>query len=151
ASSWRFGSLITRSTDMPIPNRLNVALTIVVFGSAVFFLWLGSRVQHFAAVLGVGVAFSYLLLTNYALLHEAAHENLHSSPRWNRILGTVCGLLFPCPFSLIRVTHQGHHLRNRTDYEMFDLYYPHDSRFLRFAQWYSILCGLFWPLVPLGA
>jgi fatty acid desaturase len=137
--------------DMPIPDRRNMLLVFVVFGGAVFLLWLGSHVNHYVAVFGVGIIFSYLLLTNYALLHESAHENLNSSPRLNRVLGTLCGLLFPCPFSLIRVTHQGHHLRNRTDYEMFDLYYPHDSRLLRFGQWYSILCGLFWPLAPIGA
>ena len=34
---------------------------------------------------------------------------------------------------------------------MFDLYYPTDNRILKTIQWYSILCGLFWPLVPLGA
>jgi fatty acid desaturase len=52
---------------------------------------------------------------------------------------------------MIRVTHQGHHCFNRTDAEMFDLYYPHDSRLLKYIRWYGILCGLFWPLIPLGA
>src|SRR5262249_5129988 len=61
------------------------------------------------------------------------------------------GLLFPVPFSLVRTTHQGHHLRNRTDFEMFDLYYPTDYRVIKYAQWYSILCGLFWIVIPLGA
>ena len=60
---------------MPIPDRLNVTLTVLVFGAAMFLLWLGSWVSHFAAVLGVGIVYSYLLLTNYALLHEAAHGN----------------------------------------------------------------------------
>src|SRR5262249_47313495 len=58
---------------------------------------------------------------------------------------------FPLPFSMMRITHQGHHLRNRTDQEMFDLYYPWDNRLLRSVQWYGILCGLFWPVVPIGA
>ena len=69
----------------------------------------------------------------------------------NRLLGTIAGMLFPMPYSMFRVTHQGHHLRNRTDYEMFDLYYPTDSRLVRFIQWYGILSGFFWPFVPLGA
>jgi fatty acid desaturase len=55
------------------------------------------------------------------------------------------------PFSMFRVTHQGHHLRNRTDLEMFDLYYPTDYRIVRWTQWYGILFGLFWPWVPIGA
>ncbi|MBY0521974.1 MAG: fatty acid desaturase [Gemmataceae bacterium] len=137
--------------DMPIPNRLNIALAAAVFGGAVFLLWLGSWVENGWATLGIGVMFSYLLLTNYALFHEAAHGNLHANPRVNHILGVITGMLFPMPFSMMRVTHQGHHLRNRTDHEMFDLYYPTDNRFIRFVQWYGILFGLFWPWVPIGA
>src|SRR5262245_38531881 len=137
--------------DMPIPVRLNLALVALASSLAVFLLWLGSHVERWYAGLGVGVAFSYLLLTDYALLHEATHHNLHPDPRWNRALGVLTGLLFPVPFSMIWTTHQGHHLRNRTDHEMFDLYYSSDDRLVKYAQWYSILCGLFWPVIPLGA
>jgi fatty acid desaturase len=140
-----------RPGDMPIPNRLNICLVASVLLGAVFLLSLGSRVESWYGVLSIGIVFSYLLLTNYALFHEAAHGNLHSDPRINRVLGTIAGLLFPMPYSMFRVTHQGHHLRNRTDHEMFDLYYPTDRKLVRFIQWYGILCGLFWPFVPLGA
>jgi hypothetical protein len=34
---------------------------------------------------------------------------------------------------------------------LFDLYYPTDNRLIKYARWYGILCGFFWPLVPLGA
>lgn len=137
--------------EFPIPNRLNIFLVAMVFGGGIFLLWLGSWVEPWYYTLAVGIVFSYLMLTNYALLHEAAHGNLHSSLRVNHALGAVCGLLFPMPFSMMRVTHQGHHLRNRTDHEMFDQYYPTDSRVIRTVQWYGILLGLFWPFVPLGA
>jgi fatty acid desaturase len=137
--------------DMPIPNRLNVVLVALVFSLAVGLLWLGSWVEEWYLVLGVGVLYSYVLLTNYALLHEATHNNLHSRPGVNRWLGVVTGMFFPVPFSLVHITHQGHHLRNRTDAEMFDLYYPTDNRLVKYARWYSILCGLFWPVIPLGA
>ena len=102
-------------------------------------------------MLAVGVVFSYVMLTDYALLHEAVHDNLHSRPRANRALGFLVGMLFPVPYSMIRATHQGHHVRNRTDHEMFDLYYETDNKVLKWGQWYSILLGLFWPIVPLGA
>ena len=136
---------------MPIPDRLNFALVCLVFASAVALLWLGSRATSGWAVLAVGVVFSYLLLTNYALLHEAAHGRLQSSVKGNYWLGVVTGLLFPIPFSMIRQTHQGHHDHNRTDAELFDLYYPTDNRFIKYVRWYGILCGFFWPLIPLGA
>ena len=137
--------------EMPIPDRLNLFLSVAVFGGAVGLIWLASLVRSWWAVLGVGIVFSYLLLTNYALLHEAAHGNLQASPRRNRWLGLLTGCLFPIPFSMICITHQGHHLYNRTDSEMFDLYYPHDNLVVKYIRWYGILLGLFWPLIPLGA
>jgi fatty acid desaturase len=137
--------------DLPVPDRLNLWLSVVVFVSAVTLIGLASQVRSWWAVVGVGIVFSYLLLTDYALLHEATHANLQSNPRRNYWLGVLTGFLFPIPFSMIRVTHQGHHLYNRTDSEMFDLYYPHDNRVVKYLRWYGILCGLFWPLIPLGA
>jgi fatty acid desaturase len=136
---------------MPIPDRLNSTIAGSVLALAVGLLWLGSWVESWYAVAAVGVAFSYLLLTNYALLHEAAHHNLHSHRAVNRALGEMAGMLFPLPYTMMESTHQGHHLRNRTDYEMFDLYYPTDSRLVRYVQWYGVLCGFFWPIAPLGA
>src|SRR5205085_2192054 len=66
-------------------------------------------------------------------------------------LGLAAGALFPMPFTMMRSTHQGHHDNNRTDVEMFDLYYPNDNRVVKYIRWYGILCGFFWPLVPIGA
>jgi fatty acid desaturase len=137
--------------DMPILDRLNLFLVFCVVGGGVALLWLGSRLEAWYAVLAVGVAFSYLMLTNYALLHEAVHGNLHSRPRVNYALGLLTGCLFPIPYTMIRTTHQGHHLRNRTDFEMFDLYYPTDSLVVKYLRWYGVLCGLFWPFIPVGA
>jgi fatty acid desaturase len=137
--------------DMPIPDRLNSALVAGVFASGVALLWLGSHVKAWWAVAAVGIVFSYLLLTNYALLHEASHGNLQSSARRNYWLGLVSGLLFPMPFSLMRSTHRGHHENNRTDVEMFDLYYPDDNRITKYVRWYGILGGFFWPIIPVGA
>jgi fatty acid desaturase len=149
--AWRRAQYDPPPPDMPIPDRLNAALVVGVFAVAIAILWFASQVESWYALLGIGIAFSYVLLTNYALLHEATHHNLHSNPHLNYLFGMVAGMLFPVPFSLVYTTHQGHHLRNRTDYEMFDLYYPNDNRLLKYAQWYSILCGLFWPVIPIGA
>lgn len=137
--------------SMPIPNRLNIVITLATSIAALTLLSWASQLDSWAWRGAAAVLFSYVLLTNYALLHEAAHGNLHTSPWGNYVLGFIAGCWFPMPVSLMRATHQGHHLRNRTDFEMFDLYYAHESRVIRFAQWYGILCGLFWPWIPLGA
>ncbi len=136
--------------DLPIPNLLNTSLVILVAASAVGLLWLASRLDSTLAVLGVGIAFSYLMLSDYALLHEATHDNLHQQPRWNHVGGVITGIFFLAPFSMIRVTHQGHHQRNRTDDEIFDLYYE-GGWFLKCCQWYATLLGLFWPCIPVCA
>ena len=139
-----------RPAEYPIPSGLNIALVLLIFISAVALMVAASRVESWWAVLGIGVVFSYLMLTNYALLHEGTHDNLHPKRQINTILGVIAGVLFPMPFSLIRTTHQNHHARNRTDSEMFDLYYPTDNRLRKYVQWYGILLGFFWPLVPIG-
>src|SRR5437762_2481548 len=77
--------------DMPIPDRLNLALVVLVFAGGVGLLWLGSRAAEWYTLLPVGVAFSYLMLTNYALLHEASHGNLQTDARRNYLLGVVTG------------------------------------------------------------
>ena len=137
--------------DMPVPDSLNLLLSLAVFGCAIGLICAASYVHNWLAVLAIGIVFSYVLLTNYALLHEATHGNLQLTPRRNYWLGFLTGCLFPMPFSMICLTHQGHHLYNRTDSEMFDLYYPHDNRVIKYIRWYGILLGLFWPLIPLGA
>lgn len=136
---------------MPVPNTLNIGLVLLVVTLAIGLLWWAARQQSWPGLLFVGVLYSYVMLTNYALLHEATHANLHSDSRVNAVLGVITGIFFMAPFSMIRVTHQGHHQRNRTDAEIFDLYYPHDSFFWKCVQWYATLAGLFWPCIPVCA
>ncbi|TMH71769.1 MAG: fatty acid desaturase [Betaproteobacteria bacterium] len=138
-------------TDAPrIPDRLNVALVFGVQSAAIGLIWCAARVEG-VAVLALGIAFSFLLLTNYALLHEAAHDHLHSSRVGNALLGALAGSLFPASMSMVRVTHAIHHCYNRTDEEIFDLYHPRDNMLRKYVQWYTPLLGFFWLLVPLGS
>lgn len=53
-------------------------------------------------------------------------------------------LFFPAPYHLIRQGHIGHHLRNRSDDEAFDLWFEGESFWAKCLQWYSILTGVFW-------
>ena len=141
---------VDRPVDMPIPNRLNFFLVVLVTVCAIGLLWIGSRAPSWYGVAAVAVLYSYLMLSNYALLHEGTHHNLNEDPKWNYWLGVVTGVFFLAPFSMIRVTHQGHHQRNRTDDEIFDLYYE-GGWFLKCCQWYATLLGLFWPCIPVCA
>ena len=135
--------------DRVIHNQLNMTLVVGVQAAAWALLWAGAQASG-VWVLVIGIAYSFLLLTNYALIHEATHDNLNADPRWNRWLGVLAGFLFPVPFSMIKVTHTVHHCCNRTDHEMFDLYYPGDNMFLKLGQWYGLMSGFFWPCIPVG-
>jgi fatty acid desaturase len=62
-------------------------------------------------------------------------------------VGAVLALFFPAPFHLIRQGHIGHHVRNRSDDEAFDLYFEDENRFWKYLQLYGTLTGLFWVLI----
>jgi fatty acid desaturase len=78
-----------------------------------------------------------LLALGYAMRHEAEHGILHPHRGLNDAVGTVLALFFPAPFHLIRQGHIGHHIRNRSDDEAFDLYFENASRFWKCGQLYG--------------
>lgn len=117
--------------------------------SAMGLLWLASKTGVIAVVF-LGIIYSFVLLMNYALIHEAAHDLLHSNARINYLLGTMLGWFFPISFTVLKVTHIVHHCCNRTDHEMFDCYYQGDNLIIKTIQWYGLLLGLWWPLIPVG-
>lgn len=131
-----------------IPNRLNTFLTLAIVSALVGLLVLGARVESGWALGLCVAAFALLFQTQFALLHEASHLKLHSNPTWNRWLGVLSGLLFPISSSMLSITHWSHHLKNRSDQEMFDLYYPHQSRVGRTIGWYLMLVGFWYWVIP---
>lgn len=134
----------------PIPARLNLLLAAGLLVGSISLLWLASQLEPVWA-LPIGLLFSFLLLSNYALLHEGTHDILHPDRRINDAVGMALGWLFPVPFTLLKVTHTVHHCCNRTDHEMFDCYYPGDNRVVKFFQWYGLMFGVWWYLIPVGA
>ena len=116
----------------------------------IILLWLSSQLSGWPLAL-CAFAFGFLGLTNYALIHEACHGSLNNNKQINRWMGTVAGWFFPVSFSFMEVAHTVHHIHNRTDSEMFDYYYPDDNLVIKYAQWYSILIGIYPPIIPLGS
>jgi len=142
--------MTTATADYPIPARLNLLLAGLILIAAIVLLWLSSHLGLLWAV-PLGIVFSFLLLSNYALLHEATHDILHPDRRINDSVGMALGWLFPVPFTLLKVTHTVHHCCNRTDHEMFDCYYPGDNRLVKLIQWYGLMFGIWWYLIPIGS
>src|SRR5713226_4819233 len=108
------------------------------------------RVRHAWSLAGLALAFGIVMNSVYSIIHEAEHAMLFPSRRWNDVAGAFMALFFPAPFHLIRQGHLGHHFRNRSDDEAFDLYFDGDHRLWRYLILYGILTGCYWIVVVLG-
>lgn len=135
-----------------IPNQLNMLLVFVVIGGALSLLWLGEVYKGNTGLLILfGILYSYLMLTNYALMHEAAHDKLHTEKRFNYLLGMLSSFFFPMSITMFHNTHTKHHVQNRSEDELFDAYGKNDSLIKKQVQWYAILLGVFWIYPVMGS
>lgn len=88
--------------------------------------------------------------TVFTLLHECVHGIFSPRPAVNRWAGRWAALWFPTGFFVQRAFHLLHHRHNRSPAEQFDTLHPEDIRWLKYAQWYAIFTGLYWPISVLG-
>jgi fatty acid desaturase len=94
--------------------------------------------------------FSFLALPLYSLVHEAEHSLFHPDRRINDAAGVLLAAFFGGPFSFLRACHLGHHRRNRTKSELFDVIEPGDSPAKKRFFFYAMYTGGFWLTVPLA-
>jgi len=136
--------------DYPIPGRLNICLAALVVFLCATLLWAAGRVESWWAVGLIAIAYGFVMNTGYALCHEAEHDLFHPNRVINDVCGSIVTLFFPASFQLRRQGHLGHHLRNRTDDEAFDLYFAGENPWWKHLQFYGILTGLFWLVILLS-
>ena len=70
--------------------------------------------------------------------------------RLNEAAGVLFAAFFPTAFTIQRISHFGHHRRNRTDFELYDYYLPHQSRWLKTYWIYCLLTGFYWAIIPVA-
>ena len=95
-------------------------------------------------------SFGVVMNSVYSVIHEAEHGMLLRGRRVNDVMGVAMALFFPAPFHLLRQGHIGHHLRNRSDDEAFDLWFEGESPVWKRVQLYGILTGFYWLVVVAG-
>ncbi|MBV8457732.1 MAG: fatty acid desaturase [Acetobacteraceae bacterium] len=134
--------------ERSIPGTLNLVLLAASTSVAGGLLWIAAHSQSGVVRLLAAVAFSFVNNTIFSLMHEAVHGIFHSRPFVNEIAGHVAAAFFPTAFSLQRAFHLTHHRNNRGELERFDYYSADENRLLKFAQWYSLLTGLYWLAPP---
>lgn len=134
----------------PIPTSLNALVLILQVGAFACIVYLTSIADRWWQVLALTAAMAIVGNSIYSSIHEAEHGMLHPKRTVNDFLGALMALLFPAPYHLIRQGHLGHHRRNRTDEEAFDLYFDGDHAWWRKLILYGIISGFYWWLVVLS-
>jgi fatty acid desaturase len=140
----------SRRTRYPIPSTLNATVMgVQLCGIAACITVVRQDLPWgYLALLAVG--FGVLMNSVYAIIHEADHGMLFPDRRCNDAGGVLMSLFFPAPFHLLRQGHLGHHLRNRSDDEAFDLYFEGEHPVWKCMQLYGTLTGLYWLVVVLS-
>ena len=134
--------------DYSIPGALNVFIAIVSLFNAAGLLWVASHADNWMVISIAAIGFSFVNNTIFSLLHEAVHGNFHINTLVNAVAGRLLAAMFPTGFTIQRVSHLGHHRRNRTDQELYDYYLPHESRWLKTYWLYCLLTGFYWLAIP---
>ncbi|AMV72425.1 fatty acid desaturase [Desulfuromonas carbonis] len=73
-------------------------------------VWTIKKGVPYALTLALGVIAGGLLVRIFILFHDCTHGSLLKSPRWNRNLGYLCGILAFTAFHDWRRSHAGHHI-----------------------------------------
>jgi fatty acid desaturase len=134
----------------PIYASLNL-LIIAIQLVALFALFYGTAVAtSWWQLLLLAAAFGVVGNSVYSIIHEAEHRILHPNAAINDLLGVGMALFFPAPYHLLRQGHLCHHRCNRTDAEVFDLYFDGDTPWVKWVKFYSIITGVYWITVVLS-
>lgn len=133
-----------------IPDALNAGIVAAQLAGIFACFVTAALTTSTGALVAIAVGFALLMVSVYSVIHEAEHGILFSNPRLNASAGVLMAAFFPGPFHLLRQGHIGHHLRNRSDDEAFDLWFEGESPAWKWIQWIGILTGAFYVMVVLG-
>jgi fatty acid desaturase len=125
-----------------IPDRINLIITVICSLMYFLLLWKASHVHHYGWVLLCGFLFAINMVPVYSLIHEAEHGIIHSNELVNNIMGRWLSTLFIAPYTFFKHCHLKHHKKNRTDEEMWDLYYEHQEKLKKYGTLYGMMIGL---------
>ncbi|HEY4967150.1 MAG TPA: fatty acid desaturase [Puia sp.] len=125
-----------------IPGRINGIITVICSVLYFFLLWEASHVHHYGWVLLCGFFFAVNMVPVYSLIHEAEHGIIHPNETVNNIMGRWLSTLFIAPYTFFKHCHLKHHKKNRTDEEMWDLYYEHQEKSKKYGTLYGMMIGL---------
>jgi fatty acid desaturase len=137
-------------SEGPIPARLNIVIAVLAMTVSLVALWTASHAPHWVIVALAAIVFSFANNTVFSLMHECVHFGFNANRRLNEGAGVLFAAFFPTAFAIQRISHFGHHRRNRSDTELYDYYLPTESRWLKTYWVYCLLTGFYWSVVPVA-
>jgi fatty acid desaturase len=132
------------------PTVQNIAIQFIASSVSLYSLYQASHLESIYLKILFALIFTLSNNTLFSLLHESVHRCYSKNVIINEVAGNFAAFFFPTALIFQRICHLGHHLRNRTDHEMFDMYYPTDNKLIKFTQFYCILTGFYWISIPFG-
>lgn len=141
------GTSTARRAIPALANAVILSVQLLLLGAC---FYAAAHLREWWSITLLAGGFGILMNSVYSVIHEAEHAILFPSRRLNEAVGVVMALFFPAPFHLLRQGHIGHHLRNRSDDEAFDLYFEGDNVIWKWMVWIGILTGLYYVLVVLS-
>ncbi|MCB1036651.1 MAG: fatty acid desaturase [Acidobacteria bacterium] len=138
------------ASSWSVPDALNGLLLISASAAGAFLLWAASHAPSVGVLLACALLFSLVGNTLFSLLHEAVHGSFSRRVGVNEWAGRLAAAWFPTGLSIQRAFHLTHHRNNRSASEQFDVIHEGDVRWLKYAQWYAILTGVYWLTAVLG-
>lgn len=138
------------SRTLRIPAGWNAAILLVQLAAIAACIAAAREPASWGRLALLAVAFGVVMNSVYAIIHEADHGMLFEDRRANDAGGVLMSLFFPAPFHLLRQGHLGHHMRNRSDDEAFDLYFDGEHPVWKALQLYGTLTGLYWLVAVLS-
>jgi fatty acid desaturase len=92
----------------------------------------------------VALLFCLMMQGVFSLMHECFHGHGHPSATVNRLIGIATGTMFGTAYTLFRVNHEGHHVRNRSDAEIAEYILPGESAARKIFLYYFAILGGIW-------
>jgi fatty acid desaturase len=129
-----------------VPNTAVVSVQLL----AIFSCIAACKIVDLRWWIVLGVVFVLTMNSVYFSIHEAEHGLLFSNRRANNAAGTLLSFFLPASFTFIRNAHLAHHIHNRSDEEVFDVYTSDDPAWWKQFQFFGILTGVFWVTLVLG-
>jgi fatty acid desaturase len=146
-----------RRTRYDRQNLLVLAAQLLAWWALIEALHAGLPPLAQAALL---LLFCLVMQGVFSMMHECFHRNGHRRGRVNWMVGTLSSILFGSSYTLIRVNHEGHHQRNRSNAELAEFVLPGESAAFKTGLYYFAILGGIWigsfvatlvlPFVPYG-